>query len=176
MSDHQTNSDETHAIISDDFASNVSNYTSDNQIQPSQRRPKRFTPAEAIDYLGFGRAQIIACAIFSLADMGGYCSMQLQPYLSARLYVEMQLSPYSEALLGFVTLAGSMFSTLPVGIVSDKIGRKKANILVCCLITFWNLLTCAAPNFAWVVVCRLLTALCRGNIPKSSKTFFIKLN
>ena len=31
---------------------------------------KQFTTAEIIDYLGFGKAQIIVCLIFSLANLG----------------------------------------------------------------------------------------------------------
>ena len=120
------------------------------------------TTSEAIDVLGFGRAQLIALFIISLSNVGGFSAIQLQPFLSARLYVDLQLSPFSEALLGFVTLGGSMFSSLPVGLISDKIGRKKTNILVCSLITFWNLSTCIAPNFVWIVVCRLMVALSRG--------------
>ena len=125
-------------------------------------KPSTENLTKAIDALGFGRAQLIALFIISLSNVGGFSAIQLQPFLSARLYVDLQLSPFSEALLGFVTLGGSMFSSLPVGLISDKIGRKKTNILVCSLITFWNLSTCIAPNFVWIVVCRLMVALSRG--------------
>ena len=121
-----------------------------------------FTTREIIDHLGFGKAQILTCSILSLSYIGGFSAIQLQPFLSARLYVEMQLSPYVEALLGSLSLAGLFFSSLPFGIISDRFGRKKATLLTCFLTTFWNLMSCVAPNITWIVICRLMVSVSRG--------------
>ena len=120
------------------------------------------SPGEIINYLGFGKAQVVSCLFISLAFMGTNSYLESQPFLNSRLYIEMQLSPSREAVLAVVGMGGSVFAHLPVGVVADQFGRKSATILFCVLMTFWNLLTCVSESFAWIVICRMMVSLTRG--------------
>ena len=165
MSDSKLNEEKQNLMQYNDlvFPSAESEFSSYNLGAVScEEDPKIFTTKEVIDYLGFGKAQVISCSILALSFIGGFGAIQLQPFLSARLYVEMQLSPFSEALLGLISLGGLLFAGLTMGVISDKIGRKNTTILTCFLMTFWDLLACLSSSFIWIVICRLLVSMSRG--------------
>ncbi|XP_075265973.1 uncharacterized protein LOC142358463 isoform X1 [Convolutriloba macropyga] len=125
-------------------------------------RGNYFTPDEIINYLGFGRAQVIACLIIGFSYLGTFTFFESQPFLNSRLYVDMQLSPKQEAMLAAAVMAGSVFAHLPVGIIADQLGRKSALILFGCFMIGWNLLTCLLDNYVWILFCRFMLFLGRG--------------
>ena len=129
-----------------------------------KEQEEEYKPNEIISILGFGTAQVIACIVVGLAFVSGFCAVQLQPFLSARLYVEMQLTPTQESILSAVSLSGLIVASFPFGLLCDVIGRKKSLMLACFLMLVWNLLTCAAPNFGWLVFFRLLVSISRGKV------------
>ena len=135
------------------------------EVEPGygdQEFMKEYKPSELISQIGFGKAQLIAMGVVGVAFVSGFCAVQLQPFLSARLYVEMQLTPNQESLLSFCSLLGLIVSSFPFGYLCDKIGRKRTIILAVILMLVWNLLTCACKNFAWIAVFRFLVAISRG--------------
>ena len=130
-----------------------------------------FTPDEIFNYLGFGRAQMIACVVIGFSYLGTFTFLGSQPLLNSRLCVEIQMSPKQEALLAAVVMAGSVFAHLPVGIIEDQLGRKSVIFLLGCFMIGWNLLTFLLDNYACILFCRLRLFLGRGTYLCSDYVF-----
>ena len=172
---HSCEGDEDLLVKSDWDSSNQTNSarsskrTSEDALENSVEVPE-FTVEELINKIGVGKWQILFVSVLALNNLSENVAIQCQPYLSARLYVDMELTPHLQGILGAASLAGFSVSNASWGFVADQIGKKNALLLCCLVVIVFNLLTCVAPNVYWIVVCRVGVSLTSGEI--SQYNFF----
>ena len=123
-----------------------------------------YTSSDLLFQIGFGKSQVLLLTLLSFAYMAQYNMVTMMPYLSTRLYVDMDLSPSLESSLGVASYAGFAVSYPFWGLVADKFGRRWSLLLASFWILFWNALYVLSPSISWVVAFRLMYSLAGGKI------------
>ncbi|GMT22522.1 hypothetical protein PFISCL1PPCAC_13819, partial [Pristionchus fissidentatus] len=122
---------------------------------------------DAIETSGFGRFQLILCAIGGLSWLAGAMEVMLLSILSPSLECEWSLTPFQQSLSTTFVFAGWMVSSPVWGRVCDKHGRR-TGLLAASLVGFvFGVMTAIAPSFPLFLAARFLVGAAIGGLPQS---------
>uniref|UniRef100_A0A914LFP4 Major facilitator superfamily (MFS) profile domain-containing protein n=1 Tax=Meloidogyne incognita TaxID=6306 RepID=A0A914LFP4_MELIC len=133
--------------------------------------PDVYTVDDAVEFLGFGRFQILLAFLTGLAWMADAMEIMILSILSPSLYCEWAITPMQQALITTCVFSGMMLSSTAWGKFCDRFGRRKG-LLSAALLTFaMGVLSSAAPNFHLFLALRGLTGVGIGGIPQAVTLF-----
>ncbi|HEY4317762.1 MAG TPA: MFS transporter [Herbaspirillum sp.] len=109
--------------------------------------------------LPIGRPTYLMFVAIGIATMAEGLDIGAMSVILPRLKSLMQLAPYQIGMLAAASTFGITLSSLPVGLLADRVGRKRmlmTGFLICSVFT---LLSGLAPNFSVLVVFRFLSGI-----------------
>ncbi|KAI1722709.1 sugar transporter domain-containing protein [Ditylenchus destructor] len=126
-----------------------------------------FTVDDAVEYLGFGKFQLILSFFTGLAWMADAMEMMILSILSPALSCEWKITPVEQALITTCVFSGMMLSSTVWGKVCDRFGRRTGLMCAAMLTFVMGALSSLAPNFHSLLLLRGLTGIGIGGVPQS---------
>ncbi|XP_075258402.1 putative transporter SVOPL [Convolutriloba macropyga] len=126
------------------------------------KRSKEFTPSELISMMGFGWTQIGIQMVFISTFFSQFLLLHMLPFLSTRLYVDLNLTPSQESAFSISSYFGFALSYVLWGWFSDKFGRKTYALASSVWIAIFSLFSAVAPSYTWLLICRVGYSLAGG--------------
>lgn len=83
-----------------------------------------YTVDEALEYVGFGKFQILVLAYAGMGWISEAMEMMLLSFVGPAVQSAWNLSSHEESLITSVVFAGMLIGAYSWGIVSDKHGRR----------------------------------------------------
>ncbi|CAK5006901.1 unnamed protein product [Meloidogyne enterolobii] len=150
---------------------NIERQNNQKQEVTTNGVPDVYTVDDAVEFLGFGRFQILLAFLTGLAWMADAMEIMILSILSPSLYCEWAITPMQQALITTCVFSGMMLSSTAWGKFCDRFGRRKG-LLSAALLTFaMGVLSSAAPNFHLFLALRGLTGVGIGGIPQAVTLF-----
>ena len=91
------------------------------------------------------------------------------------LRLQFALSPSQESLVVSAVLFGAMFGPLVSGTLSDKLGRKKINIIAALVFLLGSILTAMAISVSFLIIGRLFLGLAIGIVSGTVPLYLAEL-
>ena len=132
-------------------------------------RPMRIN--DAIEHIGFGPFHYRLMALCGMVWMADSMEMMLMSFLLPAVRVAFSLTSTQEAAVGSATFAGMLIGCFFWGIVSDRIGRRTAYMLVSVFTGAAALASAAVNTFVMLVAMRFLVGIGVGGAPTAFSLF-----
>ena len=146
--------DET--TIPDDNPTDVQNVTSDT-----------YTIDEAVELIGFGKAQIKLSFMAGVVWMADAMELTLLSIVSPEVRCMWKLSTWQEAFITTVVFVGMGLSSAWWGKICDSHGRRTGLLLTAIWTTYFGFLSGLAPGYNWLLILRALVGFRIGGAPQS---------
>ena len=115
-----------------------------------------FTVDDAINSIGMGWFQINVF-IFSSLVLGTQAQVILQyVFLASSWQCEFKITNTELATISTMYPIGNLIGSIPIGILSDKYGRKRVLRITNIFLLFFSTLSAFAPKYYWMVLLRLI--------------------
>ena len=147
-----------------------------------------FTLSEALDSLGFGRAQVLLGFVTGWIYMADGLEMMLMSYVIPVLVKEWELAPWQGPLIASVIFVGMLIGAYPCGFVlslppsrsltllssvlSDKYGRKRVLRILMVIGCTGAMASVVAPGFYSMLFFRTLMGVALGGAGPNSFSLF----
>lgn len=115
-----------------------------------------------IDSLRFNRFHLLVLFLTGITLVFDGYDSQIMAYVMPKVIQEWHLNPVAAGSLASYGFIGLMLGAASLGMISDRIGRKKALILAITLFSIFSGLTYFAPNFRVFVILRFIAGLGMG--------------
>jgi MFS family permease len=135
------------------------------QEEGDQLKEIKYTVNEAVEYSGFGRAQILAYFVAGLALMANSITTMLLSFILPIVQDIWELDEYIRVpLVGASSFLGAAFGSTFWGWFSDKYGRKKALFICSVAGTLAGVLSSFSINWIFFLVTRCLAGFAMAGI------------
>uniref|UniRef100_A0A914EPS9 Major facilitator superfamily (MFS) profile domain-containing protein n=1 Tax=Acrobeloides nanus TaxID=290746 RepID=A0A914EPS9_9BILA len=135
--------------------------------QTSEPPKDSYTVDEAVEYLGFGRFQVMLSLLTGLAWMADAMEMMILSILFPALSCEWEISTVEQAMITTCVFSGMMLSSTVWGKICDRFGRR-TGLMCAALLTFaMGALSSLSPSFKVLLLLRGLTGIGIGGVPQS---------
>ncbi|KAK9784698.1 hypothetical protein WJX73_003774 [Symbiochloris irregularis] len=121
---------------------------------PETGLEEKYTVAQAIDHIGFGRYQVALLVYAGCVWAADAMEMMLLSFLGPAVTCEWGLSPRQEGTISTVVFLGAMAGAYCWGLLSDSKGRRLGFGATALFTFIFGILSALAPNFAWLLVFR----------------------
>ncbi|XP_028400300.1 synaptic vesicle 2-related protein-like [Dendronephthya gigantea] len=130
--------------------------TSDGYPGKAEFQDTKHSVEEVIEYVGFGRYQILLLFVAGFSWMADAMEMMILAILGPVSRCEWSLEPWDEALLSTVVFVGMFVSSALWGKICDLYGRKSGIVLSSAWIMYFGILSAISPTYNWILFLRFL--------------------
>jgi len=127
-----------------------------------------FTVDEAIEHIGFGKAQIWIAIAIGIVFMVDAIEMLLLSVISPVLTCYWDLNSFQEAFISTSVFIGELMGSFLWGFAADRYGRKPILVISGCLVFYFGLLSTISPDYYWFIILRLFVGF---NVGGSAQTY-----
>lgn len=157
----------------------MATYHDDDEYKPDEANSTRveeitrdqYTLDEAINIIGFGKAQLILSVMTGVVWMADAMELMILSIISPELRCMWRLSSWQEACITTVVFVGMGFSSSFWGNLADKYGRRMSLLLTAVWTCYFGFLSSLAPNYGWILLLRGLCGFGIGGAPQSVTIF-----
>lgn len=139
----------------------------DNPTEVQQVPSDKYTVDEAIEIIGFGRAQIKLSLMAGVVWMADAMELTLLSIISPEVRCMWKLSSWQEAFITTIVFVGMGVSSAWWGRICDSHGRRVGLLLTAVWTTYFGFLSGLAPGYHWLLILRALTGFGIGGAPQS---------
>ena len=124
-----------------------------------ERNAHKITIDDVLSTIGIGFFQLnVFCFSGLVWTAQSIITLQFA-LLSPSWQCEFQLTNIELAIITIIYPLGSAIGSFPIGILSDKYGRKKVVIICHIFLIYFSLMSAFVPNYYWVNVLRLIMGI-----------------
>ena len=131
------------------------------------RKPIAMTLDEAVDWIGFGRVQLLMGALLGLCWLAESMEVMLLSVLSPALHCDWRISAWKQAFVTTAVFVGMMVGQLFWGWFADKYGRKTTVCLAGAFVAYFGLISSFSPTYTWMLLLRGLVGFFVGSVQQA---------
>ena len=127
----------------------------------------KYTIDQAVEFIGFGRAQIYLSFMAGIIWMADAMELTILSIVSPEVRCMWDLTSYQEAFITTVVFVGMGISSSWWGNLCDRFGRKVGLLLCAAWTTYFGFISALSPNYFWLIILRGMTGFGIGGAPQS---------
>mmetsp|Transcript_35713 Transcript_35713/g.60497 ORF Transcript_35713/g.60497 Transcript_35713/m.60497 type:complete len:525 (+) Transcript_35713:97-1671(+) len=136
------------------------------------QRGRKIPMEEAINSIGFGKAQMKLAAITGFFVAADAMEMMMLSFLGPAVKCEWNVDNAKLSLLTTVVFFGMLFGTYFWGILADRYGRWKALCYDCAFVFVFSIFSAVSPNYGTILFARAMVGFGLGGFGVSWTYFF----